>query len=168
MPIFPDKTDLFQTLDGDLVVTANGDLALVSGFDWLAREINKVIRTINPQWFHHPTIGAGLEEFVGQPNTRAVANQIERRVLDAIYRSSIPNTERIGVQVIPVDLDVVTVIVYFDADVRITLSKTIMDFKNGSHQPVRDPALEEILYRTPEDPIHRTAPPNKYRVRNSR
>lgn len=133
MASYGTRVDIMMTLEGDLVVGANGDLKLTYGQDSVIRDINKVLRTTNPDWVTHPAIGAGLETFVGAQNTRETATMMERQITDAIIRAEILRPGDIPkVEVVPVSFDEVKVYISILSGLdQIDVSKVIIDFKNG-------------------------------------
>ena len=107
MPQNLDAVDLKFTADGDYTVGENGDLADTSG-DEIESVIDQIFTEMasdKGDWSIHSSIGAGLEEFLGEPNTAEVGAQIERRIIDALTRTSIgiPRDD-LFVRVVPMDL----------------------------------------------------------------
>ncbi len=131
--LFPRETDILMTLDGDLAVGGDGDFELTRGFDWMAREVNKIVRTINPQWRHHPTIGANVESFIGENNTRETASALRQEILDAISRSTLlRDGQSIDVIVVPLSMESVSVYVNFEAPgISRELTKLVVDYRSG-------------------------------------
>jgi len=157
---FPSKRDVVMTLDGDLAVGGNGDFELTEGFDWLAREINKIVRTTNPLWTVHPTIGAGVESYIGRTNDRATANDLRRDIIDAVERSTLLGAgQSVAVDVIPLSLDSVAVYVNISSDgVQLETLKLIVDYRSGVTAQIPDDT-----FSTPPPPPPRTRKPaNKY------
>lgn len=99
-----DSLDLTWTWDGDLVEGEDGDLAtntedyLVS----LETEIQTILKSESSDWLIHPTLGANLSEFRGEPNTREVAEAMEERVVSALTTPGIVKPEDLNVRVVPV------------------------------------------------------------------
>jgi hypothetical protein len=158
--LFPTKNDIKMTLDGDLAAGANGDFELTTGSDWLAREINKIVRTTNPLWRIHPTIGAGLEGFVGRNNDRQTAEDIRQEIVDAIDRSKILQTDQtVSVDVVPISMHEVAVYINVSATgISREVIKVIVDYRSGIAVEVPD-ETERIA---PKDPPRTTTPKNKY------
>ncbi len=158
--LFPSKTDIKMTLDGDLAVSGAGDLDLTDGFDWLAREVNKIVRTINPQWRVHPTIGAGVESFVGRNNDKETATDLRNEITDAIRRSKLLTAgSSITVDITPVAKDAISVYVNFQAPgISRQLLKLIVDYRSGVAVEVPDDNSGPLVDRT----TRATATKNKY------
>ena len=131
--LFPRETDILMTLDGDLAVGGNGDFELTEGFDWLAREVNKIVRTINPQWRYHPTIGANVESFIGMNNNRETASALRQDILDAINRSQLlKDGQSVAVDIVPLSMESVSVYINFEAPgISRELTKLIVDYRSG-------------------------------------
>lgn len=149
--IFPGEVDIAMSLDGDLMLDDRGDLALVDGFEWLTREVNKRIRTNNPDWRYHSDVGASLEFFIGLLNTEATS----RRIRSAIDRSlAIDNIGFPGswdIQIFPIGADTLSIIINLSlAGVPIMISRLIYDYRNGAVQPIED-SMKSIKVQTPLD-----------------
>ena len=162
--IFDGRTDIMMTLDGDLVLSSNGDLLLTSGFDWLAREVNKIVRTVNPEWQAHPQIGANIEQFGGRENSREVGLQIQRQLKAALDRSDILEAgQSFSVRVVPTDLYSVGVVISVSGtETSTTLSKLIFNFQNGTIADIQDIPASTA---TEDDGIHRRPKTNEIRHR---
>lgn len=72
--------DLKITDDGELVLSPAGDLAITYGDEQIAQEVVFRLKTTLGDWTLSPTVGASLEEFIGQPNTPLVLAAIEQRI----------------------------------------------------------------------------------------
>ena len=132
MDFFAGLTDIGMTLDGDLMVGEDGDLNLVDGFEWLYREVNKRVRTDNPDWRGHPTIGANLTDFQGQPNTAEAGRRIKQRLIYVLSQGNIAFPGEFSVRVTPISRDGILIMIYLDlAGNRVELSKDIYDYSNG-------------------------------------
>ena len=129
---FRGLTDIGMTLDGDIMVGRDGDFQLVDGFEWLYREVNKRIRTDNPTWMFHNTIGASLSDFQGNPNTPEAARRIRQRIVHVLGKDNIAYPGELSVRVVPMDVDGILIIIYLDlAGNRVELSKNIYNYSNG-------------------------------------
>lgn len=130
--IFAGLTDVAMTLDGDLEIGDDGDFKLVDGFEWLYREVNKRVRTRNPEWVGHPTIGAGLAEFHGEKNTAAIAKKIRQRIKSSLGKGNIGFPGEFHVRVVPVSRDAIAIYIYLlVAGSRIELEKFIYEYDDG-------------------------------------
>jgi hypothetical protein len=132
-------SDIGMTLEGDLMIDSSGDLALVDGWEWLYREINKRIRTDNPAWRNHADIGCSLSDFKGQPNTPEVAKEIRRRVKSVLSIDNIAYPGEIDVDVIPVDNSSIAIhITVRISGSIIDLQKLIYNYSNGVVQDMNE------------------------------
>ncbi len=79
----------------DLTLTEDGDISLISrdeGKDISITSRHNVVKqnvmcrlfTQNPDWYTYPRLGANLEDFLGEPNTERVANQIKENIIRAL------------------------------------------------------------------------------------
>lgn len=136
MQLYGGFTDIKMSDDGDLVIS-NGDLDTVSGLDWLALEINKVCQTNNPEWYSYPNIGADIENFAGQPNTRNICRSLELQITDAISAQKIHFPGVLNVRCVPIDQN--TVNIYITVDIAGTtnpISKLSFAFDKGHVTPI--------------------------------
>jgi len=135
-------TDIGMTLDGDLMIGKDGDLELVEGFEWLYREVNKRVRTDNPGWRGHPTVGANMSDFQGYPNTPDTARRLRQRIKNVLVQGNISYPGEFNVRVVPIREDGIMVFIYLDlAGSRVELQKLIYDFSNGIVQTMEDPTV---------------------------
>jgi len=143
--LFTGLVDIGMSYDGDLMVDEDGDLAKVEGFDWLCREVSKRIRTENPEWVGHPTIGANLGDFIGQPNTAGMAKIIRKRVKHTISKGNIAFPGEFSVRVVPIRRDAIMIMIYLNlAGHRTELEKVIYSFGRGVVESVEE---SSIVYR---------------------
>ena len=167
--VFRGERDIKMSLDGDLMLGDDGDLAMTEdSFDWLAREINKRVRTNNPNWRFHPNIGANLEYYVGLLNTEAVAKRIRQSITRSLEINDIGFHGSWDIQVFPISNDTVSIIINLNiSGISVMLTKLIYDYSNGNVQPIEEADWRVIPLPTdirPVDKSHRPGPsyPNKY------
>ena len=142
MAEFIGRTDIMLSYDGDLVLDETGDLKLTSGFDWITRELNKRIRTINPEWKRYPTIGANVETFIGRPLTRSVLAEMKKQIEDSVEKWGLQDPGIIEVRLVPVNYDSVAIYIFLIvAGTRTSLNRLIFNFDNGNIQDVVDPGV---------------------------
>jgi hypothetical protein len=167
MPNFLGRDDIMLTLEGDLVIDESGDFRMTTGFDWLAREMNKRVRTINPEWKQHPTIGANVETFAGRMLNHSLLAEIKNQITDSITRWGLQEPGDIDVRVVPVSHDEIAIYIFFTiAGVRQNLSKLVFNFDNGNVQYVEDRTAHDLDAvagnRNTNPTIHRPQVTNKY------
>ena len=159
-------SDIGMTLNGDLMVDSTGDLAIVDGWEWLYREINKRIRTNNPSWRNHSGIGCSLNDFIGQPNTPEVAKEIRRRIKSVLSIDNIAYPGEIEVDVIPLENSGITIhiTVRISGNI-IDLQKLIFDYSNGVIQEIDEQTT--IAIDMPKETKHiRIAKQNEIALNN--
>lgn len=81
--------DIKMTPEGELVIGPDGDFATVEGDEAIAQQLIFILKTQKGDWTLAPKIGADLERFLGQPNTRETRDQIEAAVVSAIIQSGV-------------------------------------------------------------------------------
>lgn len=162
MSLFPGMRDIGLSLDGDLMFDDNGDVATVSGDDWVVHEINKRIRTSNPGWVLHPSVGAGIEDFVGRPSTKSLGLQIEHAVRRSLTVDGFLLPGAIVVQAVPTSLTSISVFVTVTAPGgQSVVTNAIFDVRNGI---VRKMDKTASIIQTPTGARHQDTT-NKYALR---
>lgn len=102
MANYYDSIDFKWTGSGDFALE-QGDLADTQEDTLLSlkQEIQTICKSSLGEWEIWPGIGAGLSDFVGEPNVRSTAELIHDRVRIAIISQGIVNEEDLVVNVIP-------------------------------------------------------------------
>lgn len=105
MPRNYDAIDLTWTLGGDLALGKDGDLADTTHdvLKSLRQEIRTRVRSSLEDWQMHPTIGADLDEIIGEPNNRDTAEIGKARIVDSLIRDNFMAEGDIQVKFTPVD-----------------------------------------------------------------
>ena len=73
--------DLYHWLGEDLETSAQGDLRPVDGVDRGRQRVIRRLLTVPGRYLHHPTYGAGLQLYIGQP--------VDEMLLVGLIRSQI-------------------------------------------------------------------------------
>jgi len=153
------ETDLMLSYEGGGIITDDGDLKLVQDLDALSREVSRIVRTVNPAWKIYSNIGAGIGEFVGEPNTRGTALEITKRLNYVLNQNQIAYPGRLFARVVPSG-DESLLIFIFLKDSRGTrlLDKEVFNFIDGIAGHIYDPAeVKEIVPN-----IRHSEPTNPY------
>ena len=129
---FTGYTDFALTHDGDIALSG-GDIATVSGLDWLTQTINFVLRTEPGDYSVDPAIGGSLAGFIGENNTRELASKIRKRILSALSYESWATPGRIEARVVPMSSDSISVFITLDMpnETRTYLSMAEFDYTTG-------------------------------------
>jgi hypothetical protein len=139
-----DSIDLDFSWDGDFFVGNNGDIADTKDdfIRSLENEIQTVVKSETLDWEKHPTIGATLSDFQGEPNTRAMGQAIEQRVVGRILDLSIVNPSDLAVRVVPVHIHQILIVI------TITAVAT-----NGNRLEKGEPLVTSVLYDSSENSL---------------
>lgn len=136
--MFDTIRDIELTYNGDLTIT-NGDIGLVDGLDWFKREANKRLRS-GPDWYHHPTLGADLGQFIGWNNTRVTAERIKQACRHSLTVGLPYDPTMLSVDVIPLSQEAVQLmIVVSGPDERTVIASEILRFDRGLVETFADP-----------------------------
>ena len=73
-----------MTPEGNFVIGSNGNLALVEGDEELLQRVVMRLKTYRGDYTLSPTVGAGLEDFIGKPISGSVLESIKARCVNEI------------------------------------------------------------------------------------
>lgn len=96
------KADLDLSADGDLIVDETGDLELALDEACARDDILVRLLTQNPDWYDYPSIGADLDEMIGEPNDRITAEEIVRRIKASLTMYGLISPSELDVVPIPI------------------------------------------------------------------
>ena len=105
--------DIALTDDGDLYLKSydeEKDLMYAHTPQVLKQGIMARLKTQNPDWYTYPSIGANLEDFIGEPNTEETANSIKKHIIRALTYDDFIGAS--SLEVYPVPLNRTTIIFY--------------------------------------------------------
>lgn len=97
--------DLSWTWNGDIQISDIGDLS-TTAHDQIGsflQEIQTRLRSDLKDWEIHPHLGASLSDLIGEPNTRAIAEEGKTRIISALVRDNFCDGNLIKVRYVPVD-----------------------------------------------------------------
>ncbi len=112
-----DNVDLFWSWNGDFDWSEDGDLSDTS-HDYLVslqQDLHTIAASALQDWEIYPGLGAGLADYIGEPNTRAIADTIHDRLKMAIVSFGIVAEEDIQIKVVPVHIHKVFIVIKIDA-----------------------------------------------------
>lgn len=103
---------LYESVDlkfndiGDFEVDESGDLSDTS-LDLLLsirQEIRDRSKSEEDDWRHHPSIGANLDRFIGSPNTRETAQEIDTSIGMALTNDGLIVGNDLTIKTIPISI----------------------------------------------------------------
>jgi len=100
--VFTGMHDILLGYDTDIYFE-NGDLMLTTGIDYIIREIYKLMITSPGDWRLAPSLGCSLEKFVGENNTRELAEKIQEHLQKGLSMTVYPS--QAVIKVVPTDYD---------------------------------------------------------------
>jgi hypothetical protein len=88
------EVDLLVTPSGDIMLSSNRELAMANGSGVLKQDIAFRLRTNPGEFVPHLDVGAGLEELIGEPNTRTTTKIGESKITRSlIYDGMVRNMD---------------------------------------------------------------------------
>ena len=111
-----DQLDIQFSWNGDILLEA-GDIKTTQfdGLQSLEDQIRIVVSSALGDWEIYPGKGAGLDDYVGYPNTKSTGEAIHDRVRLAIVSAGLVYEEDLEVKVIPVHIHRVLIVVRVNA-----------------------------------------------------
>ena len=107
MPQIYDRTDLAWSTRGDLVIGHNGDImdTYEDPLRSLYQEVRTRVMSVLGDWILYPDLGANIEDFVGEPNTKLTAEAIKTKIVASITRNGLIHNADLQVKYSPIDID---------------------------------------------------------------
>jgi len=149
----------------------NGDLQLVTGIDYIEREIYKLLITEQGDWGTALSIGSSPNKFIGEPNTRELSSKLENYIESNLQ--FIVSPARLSARAVPVDFTKIIVIIDITAQgTTVTRVPFEFDFLGGFKKLLNiDEAVTEVKssQQYQVNDVLTTKTPNKYwnRLRNN-
>lgn len=106
MAVNYDSIDLRFSSEGDFSIDALGDVRDTSDdlLRSIRQELETRVRSSLRDWLSDPWLGADLTDFIGEPNTRELANDIALQIRHALVFDGLVASS--DLEVIPMPLDV--------------------------------------------------------------
>lgn len=117
MPAVYDDLDVAFDWSGDLLLGDDADIKHTGddGLQSLLDQIHSVCASMFEDWEIYPNRGAGLDDFMGEPNTRYQGDRLHDRIRIALTGAGIVAEEDLQVRVVPVHIHKVLIIIRIDA-----------------------------------------------------
>ena len=110
-----DNIDLWFSWNGDISLD-KGDIKDTSS-DYLRsliQDIHSVSASCLNDWEVYPNLAATLDDFIGEPNSKATCNAIHDRLRTAIVSLGVVSENDLNIRVIPVHIHRVLIIIRVD------------------------------------------------------
>lgn len=112
-----DEIDLRFSWNGDFDLGDTKDFKDTSddGLEALTQEIHGIAASALGDWEIYPNLGAGLDDFVGEPNLRRIGDSIHDRLSLSLISSDIVQEEDLSIRVLPVHIHKLLIVVRVNA-----------------------------------------------------
>ena len=99
-----DAIDIKWTWNGDYSIGRDGDLEDTSNDILLSliQDLHNICASALKDWELYPNLGAGLDDFIGEPNVRSRADLIHDRIRLALTGANVVREADLRVKVVPV------------------------------------------------------------------
>jgi hypothetical protein len=117
-----DSVDLSWSWSGDFLKGDTFDLS-DTGSDTLQSFVDQVTVIASScigDWYVYPGRGASLEDFVGEPNSRAVGERLHDRLRVALTSTGVVSEEDLYIRIVPVQIHKILIMIFVDAIARAT------------------------------------------------
>lgn len=112
-----DQIDVAWSWNGDISTGRDGDIADTSE-DYLislSQDLHSVAASEIGDWELYLGIGAGLDEFIGEPNTKETANLIHDRLKVSLVSLGLVAEGDLSIRVVPVHIHKLLIVVKVNA-----------------------------------------------------
>jgi hypothetical protein len=108
-----DSIDLDWSFRGDLYIDEKGDIQDTRSdlLRSLQNEVMTIVNSSKGDWLLYPTLGASLDEMIGEPNTKATARAIEQKIVTQLTTIGIVRASDLQVKVVPITIHRVAILV---------------------------------------------------------
>lgn len=101
-------SDLYLTLDGDLAITGNKDMAMVNSSKQNdVQQIYLRLMTEPGDFYAYPSLGVDLSVLYGMPQTAETGELGKRLIKNALEREGVFRGKNITISAVPVSRDVI-------------------------------------------------------------
>jgi len=117
MPAIYDSIDARFSWNGDFNLSSDNDIEVNNsdGLLSLLDQIHSECASSLENWEIYPNKGAGLDDFIGEPNTRYTADRIHDRLRLALVGSNLVAEDDLEIHVIPVHIYKLLILVKINA-----------------------------------------------------
>lgn len=150
--IFDLINDIALSYDGDLLISENNDLKIVSSIDWFKREVNKIVRTNLRDWKSEPDIGVDLDEFIGKLNNKETASEIKNKLLEALHIDNFQFPGEFDIKVIPTSTFELSIYISYNVvGEHYSIGKLIYNLDKGISKAIFDELDNKTEYTKPQN-----------------
>lgn len=128
-----DTIDIEATPNYDILLSASKDLKLSEASGCLKQDIMFRARTDLNDFVPHMDLGADLQRFIGEPNTRKNAEKAENRLFDSLTKDARVAINDLRVKAVPISNESIAIYTFVNTsnyDINI-ITATVLDFDNG-------------------------------------
>lgn len=104
--------DLYVTPSGDINIGSNKDLSLTYGSGVLKQDISFRLRTNPGEFIPHEDLGAGLDEIIGEPNTRETCRTGELKIIRSLINDGMVSNLDLYTRGVPISMDSIVYYVF--------------------------------------------------------
>jgi len=128
-----DSIDIEASPSYDLVLSSSKDLKMSAASGCLKQDIMFRARTDLNDFVPHPGIGADLQRFIGEPNTRENAKKAEERLYNSLTKDSRVFSSDLRIRAVPIARDRVAIYTFVNAsNFEVSSSvAVILDYEGG-------------------------------------
>lgn len=106
------EVDIAVTASGDLCLSSTNDFSLTSGSGVLKQDIAFRLRTNPGEFYPHLDVGAGLDEIIGEPNTRETSAIGESKITHSLVYDGMVSNLDLYVKGVPISTEAIMYYVF--------------------------------------------------------
>ena len=128
-----DEVDILLSTDGDLNVSANGDLQMAEPSGVVAQDIMFRARTDWDDFDPHPKLGADLQRLIGEPNNKEAGVRAEELFYSSLTKGGRFDPADLRLKAVPVSMERVVLYAFVNAlnyDATL-ITMAVLDYEAG-------------------------------------
>ena len=98
-----DYVDIAVSASGDMTIGPNRDFQLTSASGVLKQDIAFRLRTNPGEFYVHQDVGSGLEDLIGEPNTRETAAIGEAKIAHSLIYDMFVRSQDLFIKGVPIN-----------------------------------------------------------------
>lgn len=117
MGSYYDSVDAAFSWNGDILLGDQGDIkdTMYDTLQSIVDQVSIICASSYGDWAIYPSRGAGIDDFVGEPNNRTTADRLHDRIRISLTSTGLITEEDLNINVIPISIHKLLIIIYIDA-----------------------------------------------------
>lgn len=117
MANYYDSTDAAWSWNGDFLLGDQGDIkdTMYDTLQSIVDQVSIICSSSFGDWALYPSRGAGIDDFIGESNTRITADSLHDRIRISLVSMGLVSEDDLRINVIPISIHKMMIVIYIDA-----------------------------------------------------